>query len=113
MIVLGYLVYLIFEPFLVPLAWAAILVVVFHPWHLRIARRWGNSGAAAVSTVAVACALIFPALGLALLFVREAFQAALGMQTAFAQGHLPWATNAWSWPLRIRPVAPGVIYHLS
>src|SRR5580693_9474073 len=30
-LVLGYLVYLILEPFLVPLAWAAILVVVFHP----------------------------------------------------------------------------------
>src|ERR1019366_7624963 len=29
---LAYLSYLIFEPFLVPLAWAAILVVLFHPW---------------------------------------------------------------------------------
>jgi predicted PurR-regulated permease PerM len=106
-IVLGYLVYLIIEPFLVPLAWAAILVVIFHPWHVRLARRWGNSGAAAISTVVVACVLIFPALGLALLFVREAFQAALGMQTAFAQGHLPWATNAWNWLLAHSPGGTG------
>jgi len=48
--VLAYLVYLIFAPFLVPLAWAAILVVLFHPWHERMAMRWGNSGAAAMST---------------------------------------------------------------
>jgi predicted PurR-regulated permease PerM len=106
-IVLIYLVYLIFEPFLVPLAWAAILVVIFHPWHVRLARRWGSSGAAAMSTVAVACVLIFPALGLALLFVREAFQAALGMQTAFAQGHMPWATSAWSWLLAHSPGGTG------
>src|SRR5271155_1067926 len=39
-IVLGYLTFLIFAPFLVPLAWAGILVVLFHPLHERMARRW-------------------------------------------------------------------------
>lgn len=106
-IVLGYWVYLIFAPFLVPLAWAAILVVLFHPWHERLARRWGNSGGAAISTAAVSCVLIFPALALATLFVREAFQAAVGVQLAFSQGHLPWINNAWTWLLAHSPGGPG------
>jgi predicted PurR-regulated permease PerM len=106
-IVLGYLVYLIFAPFLAPLAWAGILVVLFHPWHERMARRWGTSGAAAISTAGVACVLIFPALTLATLFVREAFQAALGMQLAFSQGHLPWVNNAWNWLLAHSPGGTG------
>lgn len=106
-IVLGYLTFLIFAPFLVPLAWAAILVVLFHPWHERLARRWGSSSAAAISTVGVACVLIFPALALATLFVREAFQAAVGVQLAFSQGHLPWINNAWSWLLAHSPGGTG------
>jgi hypothetical protein len=96
-IALTYLCYLIFEPFLVPLAWAAILVVLFHPWHEHLAKRWGASGAAALSTVAVTFVLIVPTLALTSLFVREAFQAAVGMQNAFAQGHLPWVNNTWNW----------------
>jgi predicted PurR-regulated permease PerM len=107
-LVLGYLTFLIFSPFLVPLAWAAILVVLFHPWHERLARRWGSSGAAAISMVGVACVLIFPALALATLFVREAFQAAVGVQLAFSQGHLPWINNAWSWLLAHSPGGTGL-----
>ena len=106
-IVLGYLTFLIFAPFLVPLAWAAILVVLFHPWHVRLARRWGSSSAAAISTIGVACVLIFPALALATLFVREAFQAAVGVQLAFSQGHLPWINNSWSWLLAHSPGGTG------
>ncbi len=106
-IALGYAVFLIFAPFLVPLAWAAILVVLFHPWHERFVRRWGNSGAAAISTGGVACVLIFPALALATLFVREAFQAAVGVQLAFSQGHLPWINNAWTWLLTHSPGGTG------
>jgi predicted PurR-regulated permease PerM len=106
-LVLGYLVFLIFAPFLVPLAWAGILVVLFHPLHERMARRWGSTSAAALSTVGVACVLIFPALALATLFVREAFQAVIGVQLAFSQGHLPWVNNAWTWLLAHSPGGTG------
>jgi predicted PurR-regulated permease PerM len=34
-------------PFLVPLGWAAVLVIVFHPVHSRLERRYGPSRAAA------------------------------------------------------------------
>jgi predicted PurR-regulated permease PerM len=106
-ILLIYLCYLIFAPFLVPLAWGAIFVVLFHPWHEHLARRWGNSGAAALSTVGVTLVLIVPTLALTSLFVREAFQAALGMQLAFSQGHLPWVNNGWNWLLAHSPGGTG------
>ena len=106
-IALAYMCFLIFEPFLVPLAWAGILVVLFHPWHEHLARRWGNSGAAAISTVAVTFVLIVPTLALTSLFVREAFQAAVGMQTAFSQGHLPWGNNGWNWLVAHSPGGAG------
>jgi predicted PurR-regulated permease PerM len=106
-ILLGYLVYLVFAPFLVPLAWAAVLVVLFHPWHTHLVRRWGESRAAACSTFAVTCVLILPTLGLAVLFVREAFEAVVGMQAAFAQGHMPWVNSAWSWLVAHSPGGTG------
>jgi len=104
---LAYLIYLIFSPFLAPLAWAAILVVLFYPWHERLARRWGNSGGALASTVVVTCVLILPGFALATLFVREAVQAAVGMQTAFAEGHLPWLNHAWNWLVTHSPGGNG------
>src|SRR5579862_2584936 len=106
-ILLGYLIYLVFGPFLVPLGWAAILVVLFHPLHARLARRMGDTRAAAVSTAGVTCALILPALGLATLFVREAYQAAVGIQSAFAQGHMPWVNHAWAWLVAHSPGGTG------
>ena len=36
-----YLIYLMVSPFLVPLGWAAVLVIVFHPVHARFERRYG------------------------------------------------------------------------
>jgi predicted PurR-regulated permease PerM len=46
LLLLGYLVFRVFEPFLVPLAWAGVLVVFFHPLHERLARRMGPTQAA-------------------------------------------------------------------
>jgi len=96
-ILIGYLVYLVFAPFLVPLAWAAILAVVFFPWHDRLVKRIGHTRAAAASTFIVTCLLILPACGLAILFVREAYGAVIGLQDAFTQGRMPWVNHAWSW----------------
>ena len=50
-ILLAYLVYLIFEPFLVPLAWAVVLVVVSYPVYERLAQRWKPTAAAAATTL--------------------------------------------------------------
>jgi predicted PurR-regulated permease PerM len=39
LLLLGYVVYLIFEPFLVPLTWSAVLAIFFYPVHERLAKR--------------------------------------------------------------------------
>ena len=36
LLLLLYLLYRVFEPFLVPLAWAGVLTVCFYPWHARL-----------------------------------------------------------------------------
>ncbi len=40
-LLLIYLVYLIFEPFLVPLGWAAVFAVIFHSLNKQLEQRWG------------------------------------------------------------------------
>jgi predicted PurR-regulated permease PerM len=106
-LLLGYLVYLIFAPFLVPLGWAGILAVLLHPWHSKLTRRLGETRAAVVSTVGVTLLLIVPTLALATLFVHEAVQAAVNMQHAFAQGEMPWVNNAWGWLIVHSPGGSG------
>jgi predicted PurR-regulated permease PerM len=96
-LLLAYLVYLVFEPFLIPLAWAAVIVVVFYPWHLRLERRWGRTQAAAGSIVGVTVVLIIPTLLVMSAFVREGVEAARSSEQAFTTGHLAWANHAWEW----------------
>jgi predicted PurR-regulated permease PerM len=108
LLVLVYLLYLILEPFLVPLGWAAILVVLFYPWHKRLERRWGGTRAAAVSTVLVTCVLIVPTVAVATLSVREAFAAVVNMQLAFAEGKMLWLSHAWNWLVTHAPEGVGM-----
>ena len=94
---LAYLAFRVFEPFLVPLAWAAVLVVVFDPWHRRLELRWGRTWAAVASTAAVTLILIVPAILVTTAFVRQGLTAARWAEQALAAGHLTWANKAWSW----------------
>ncbi|MCL6481770.1 MAG: AI-2E family transporter [Firmicutes bacterium] len=94
---LAYLVFRIFQPFLVPLGWAVVFVVVFYPWHRWLERRWGRSASAAVSTVAVTVILIVPALLLMTAFVHEGVEALRNIQQAVEQGRLPWVQKTWQW----------------
>ena len=77
-----YLLYRIFLPFLVPMAWAGVLVVVFYPWHQRLVLRWGRTRAAALSTLLVTVILVVPVIFIATAFVREGLQAAAGLEEA-------------------------------
>ncbi|HET9402484.1 MAG TPA: AI-2E family transporter [Candidatus Acidoferrales bacterium] len=96
-VALAYLVYRVFEPFLVPLAWAVILVVLFYPLQERYERKWGKSRAAALNTFAVTCVLILPALALGTMFVHQMIQAASGIATAYQAGKMDWLNDAWQW----------------
>ena len=64
-ILVFYLAYRVFDPFLVPLGWAAVLVVCVFPAHERFERRFGPARAAALSTLSVTLLLVGPALFLA------------------------------------------------
>ncbi len=79
-LLLFYLVFRIFEPFLVPLGWAVVLVVCFYPLHERLVKRWGATRAAVMSTAGVALVLVVPALVLLGGFVREGMLAAQALE---------------------------------
>src|SRR5205814_2283641 len=53
-VLLTYLVYQLFLPFLTPLAWAGVLAICFYPTHQRFERRMRRGLAAFVSTASVA-----------------------------------------------------------
>jgi predicted PurR-regulated permease PerM len=86
---LVYLTFLVLAPFLVPLAWAAVLVVVTYPAFDWLARRWGLTRASIFCTAAVTLILIVPVLFVMVAFVKQGvnaiqefqFQAAIGSYT--------------------------------
>jgi predicted PurR-regulated permease PerM len=95
--VLGYLVFGLFRPFLVPLAWAAVVVVFCYPMHARLERRLGPTWAASLSTVIVTLVLILPAIVVGTAFVREATSAVSGISAAASEGRLGAVQRAWEW----------------
>jgi predicted PurR-regulated permease PerM len=95
-ILLVFLVYLIFAPFLVPLAWAAVLVVVSYPVFEWLAGRWGRTRAAIASTAAVTLILIVPTLFVMIAFVRQGVTAVQSIHLGFENGHFAWVGNYWA-----------------
>ena len=93
---LVYLVYLVFAPFLVPLAWAAVLVVVSYPAYEWLARRWGPVTAAIAGTLGVTLILIVPTLLVMAAFVRQGVDAVQSIQLQVANGHFTWVNDLWA-----------------
>jgi predicted PurR-regulated permease PerM len=108
---LGYFVFRIFEPFLVPLGWAAVFGVIFYSLNKRFERKWGRTKSAVLITLGVTLILIVPVLLLAAMFVREGIAAALDIQTAMAGGGYGWLSHAWEW-LASRIAAIGITVDL-
>lgn len=94
---IAYFVFLVFEPFLVPLCWAAVLVVVFHPLNKRLEREWGRTWAAAACTVLVMLLLIAPAMGVGFAFIHQGLQAAGSVQQEINRGGFAWVDRWWAW----------------
>ncbi len=80
LLLLGFLVYRIATPFLVPLAWAGILTIFFYPMHERIGRKVSITTASLLSTLAVTIVLVVPALFVLVLTAREGLQASAAVQ---------------------------------
>jgi predicted PurR-regulated permease PerM len=102
---LAWLTYSIFQPVLAPLAWASILVVLFHPLQARLERRLGSTAAASISTLLVMLILVVPSILLLASFVREGLGAASNVQQTLSGAQFVWVNRAWTWlTLRI----PGI-----
>ena len=111
MLCLAYLVFRVFQPFLVPLGWAAVFGVIFYSLNKRIERKSGRTRSAVVITLGVTVILIVPVLLLAALFVREGIAAARNIQTAMEGGGYGWFNHAWEW-LSSHIAAEGVTVDL-
>jgi len=97
LLLLIYLVFRIYEPFLAALGWAAILVIFFYPMHNRLARKFSARKAAVFSTLAVTILLIVPAILVTTLFVREAVSISRGVQHTLVEQHAPMVAKKWAW----------------
>ena len=107
-LLLGYLVYQIFKPFLVPLAWAGVLVVVFYPLHVKLEARFKRTRAAYASTLLVTVVLIVPVLLLGIMFVNQGISAFQALNEAREHGEMPFVANvekAWFWVRQRLPVS--------
>ena len=97
LLLLIYLVFRIYEPFLAALGWAAILVIFFYPMHERLARKFSARRAALFSTLAVTILLIVPAILVTTLFVREAVSISRGVQHSIVEQRAPMVAKKWAW----------------
>src|SRR5207249_11179552 len=89
LLLLIYLVFRIYEPFVSALGWAAILVIFFYPMHARLVRKFSATKAAVISTGAVTILLIVAAIFVTTLFVRVAVSISRGLQHAVAGEYRP------------------------
>src|SRR5215213_5235346 len=86
----GYLLYLVLWPLLVPIAWAAFIAFLIYPLHARLTRRLRGRAAlsAALVTTAVFLLVIGPLAGLGTAFAAQVTELARRAQS-FAVEHRP------------------------
>src|SRR5258708_26939764 len=97
LLLLIYLVFRIYEPFLAAMGCAAILVICFYRMHDGLARKFSAWRAAVFSTLAVTILLIVPAISVTTLFVREAVSISRGVQHSITEEHAPVVARKWTW----------------
>jgi len=88
LLLLGYLVFRISEPFLIPLAWSAVLAIFFFPAFLFLNKRMSITKAAALCTLGVTLVLIVPVLFVLLYAGREAVETTARIRSAVGGGSL-------------------------
>jgi predicted PurR-regulated permease PerM len=93
---LVYLAFQVFAPFLVPLAWAAVLVIVSYPAYEWVSHKWGPTRGAIVCTLAVTLILIVPVLFLMVAFVRQGVSAVQEIQFQLAIGSYTKLDDLWT-----------------
>ena len=96
-ILIGYLVFLVVEPFLVPLGWAGVLAVSAQPLFRELAARMGRSRAAGVCVLIVLLLLVLPVWLLVDALVREGAQAVSALQGAVSATPPERMLALWGW----------------
>ena len=96
-ILIGYLVFLIIEPFLVPLGWAGVLAVSVQPVFRELAPRIGRSRAAALSVALVLLLLVLPVWLIVQALVNEGAQAMTALQNALSSPPPDRLLTIWTW----------------
>ncbi len=104
-LLLAWLVFLIFRPFLTPLAWAAILVILFQPLDRRLEEHLGRTGAAAVSTLVATLVLLVPVSIVVVQFVRQALEIIAGLEPGTLPARWGGLLRVWNWVLLHFPAA--------
>jgi predicted PurR-regulated permease PerM len=97
LVLLGFLMFEITAPFLVPLAWSAVLAIFFFPLHKRLRKKLKPTSAATVSTLAVTVLLIVPALVVLFYTTKQAIDAGAKAQVALQDPNqaVPEKTIEW------------------
>jgi predicted PurR-regulated permease PerM len=86
LILLIYLVFRIVAPFLIPLAWSAVLAIFFYQVYEKLLKKLSPTLAALVTTLGVTLLLILPVLLVLLYAAREAIDATSKIQTLVRNG---------------------------
>ena len=107
---LALLTFWVFQPFLTPLIWAAVVVVLLLPWHLRIERRLGRHVGASVSTLVATAILVVPTLLVVIAFLHQAIEALSAIEVGSFLNQAAWLNHAWQWLARHLPGQTAVQY---
>jgi predicted PurR-regulated permease PerM len=107
--VLGYALFLIFAPFALPLAWAAVLAFILYPLNVRLRRRLkGKSLAAGLLTLLAPIIIILPLSAISVEFVAQISVLLRRVQQSAAEldiksfsdlQQFPWIARANAWLL--------------
>ncbi|HKT80671.1 MAG TPA: AI-2E family transporter [Vicinamibacterales bacterium] len=81
LVLLVYLVYLMVSPFLVPLGWAAVFAILFHPLYARFTETHSRGVSSLAATLIAAVVVIAPMVAVVSTFAPEAIRAALRLQS--------------------------------
>jgi predicted PurR-regulated permease PerM len=97
LLLLGYFVFEITSPFLVPLAWSAVLAIFFFPLHEKLLSRLRPNPAAAASAIGVTLLLIVPALVILFLTTKQAVEAGAKAQEVLQSPNRVLPTHLTEW----------------
>jgi len=105
LLLLGYFVYRIVEPFLIPLAWSAVLAIFFTPLHERVLQKFKPTAAALLSTLGVTFLLVVPSLVLTGYTARQAVEATAKVQVALTHQGSSATDRAEAWVKKRLPAS--------